>query len=98
MSAFSGQHIEKLNDVIKSIHQKKSGKQNQAFEELVVRILSEQDCRRTKNAYTKRNVDYWEVRKHDQSINKKRKIENEIASAHENIYSRSKKMRNHSSK
>ena len=31
----------------------------------------------------KRNVDYWEVRKHDQSINKKRKIENEIASAHE---------------
>ena len=69
MSAFSGQHIEKLNLVIKSIHQKKSGKQNQAFEELVVRILSEQDCRRTKNAYTKRNVDYWEVRKHYQSIN-----------------------------
>ena len=69
MSAFSGQHIEKLNDVIKSIHQKKSGKQNQAFEELVVRkrieFLSEQDCRRTKNAYTKRNADYWEVRKHE---------------------------------
>ena len=87
LSAFSGQHIEKLNDTIKFIHQKKSGKQNQAFDELVVRkrmeFLTEQDCERKKNAYTKRNLDYWEVGKKELANAKKRKIESEIVAEHE---------------
>lgn len=87
LSAFSGQHIEKLNENIKFIHQKRSGKQNQAFDELVVRkrieFLTEQDCERKKNVYTKRNSDFWAVGKKEQANIKKRKIQNDIVSEHE---------------
>lgn len=37
LSAYSDQQIEKLNDTVKFIHQKRSGKYNQTFDELMVK-------------------------------------------------------------
>ena len=48
-------------------------------------FLAEQDCERKKNQYIKRNLDFWEEGKKELWNAKKRKIESEIATKHENF-------------
>lgn len=87
LGAFSGQSVEKLNDSVKLIHQKKGSKQNQTYDELVVRkrieFLKDENFERQKNKYTKKNERFWEEEKREISANKKRKILNEINLKHE---------------
>ena len=86
LSAFSGQVIEKLNDCIKLIHQKRSGKQNQALDEMEIRkrmeYLTDGKYERKKNKYKKRTAHYWEKEKAEKAKIKKRNIEKEIINEH----------------
>lgn len=87
LSAFNGQGVEKLNDSIKCMHQKSSSKQNQTYEEIVVRkrieFLNDENCERQKNKYTKKNERYWDEVKSERSACKKRRILSEINNEHE---------------
>lgn len=64
LSNFSGKGVEKVNDKIKSIHQKKTNKIDAAVDALKVRkrieTLQDENCDREKRAYEKRNQIYWE--------------------------------------
>lgn len=85
LAKFSGQAIEKLNDEIKLTHMKRTNKTNQTVDDLTTRkrleYLSTQNHQRTKQTYTKRNIDYWENQKQLQHSIKRTKIEAAISEA-----------------
>ena len=60
---FSGQGVEKMNDIIKMAHQKRSNKQDQTVDELKTRkrmeVLKEDNCERVKRTFSKSNENYW---------------------------------------
>lgn len=82
---FSGQGTEKMNDEIKLIHQKRSNKQDQTYDDLITRkrmeFLMDSGYEREKHKYTKTNESYWEEEIYTKNVSKKRKIEYEIAEA-----------------
>lgn len=69
---FSGQGVEKLNDEIKFVHQKRTKKHNQAVDELATRkrleYLSSHHTQRDVQLYKKRDIDNWESGKKCQNI------------------------------
>lgn len=83
---FSGQGVEKLNDKIKTIHQKSSNKLDQTRDELLVRkrikFLTESNCEREKRKYVKQNAEYWDNDIRERHSAKRQKIETEMTVAH----------------
>ena len=81
---FSGQGVEKNNDVVKQIHQKKSNKWDTAVSALVVRKRLEygieNDFEREKRPYEKHSA-WWENDLRSCRSEKRRKIAAEIADA-----------------
>lgn len=92
LSNYSGQGVEKLNDVIKNIHQKSSNKLNQAHDELMTRKRIEQltQYERKKRTYSKTKSDFWERDIFGSIKAKRQKIENDISAAHCEYLNRTK--------
>lgn len=67
LAHFSGQGVEKTNDIIKQIHHRSSNKIDPTFDALLVRKRLElgfhADLTRTKRKYKKTDDIYWVVRK-----------------------------------
>ncbi|MCG7867336.1 MAG: hypothetical protein JAY74_13350 [Candidatus Thiodiazotropha taylori] len=82
---FSGQGVEKTNDIIKQIHQAKSNKHDPTTDALLVRKRLEygQTCVREKRKYEKADLEYWSVRKSQAIQIKKQKIQTEQLQADE---------------
>ncbi|KAL4231878.1 hypothetical protein ACF0H5_009454 [Mactra antiquata] len=87
LRAYSGQAVEKLNDVLKSTHQKSSNKQNQTHDELITRkrveLLHLEYCSWEKRPYMKRSLNFWENGKQDNIQVKRTTIEKVVSEAHE---------------
>lgn len=86
LAKFSGQAVEKTNDVIKRIHQCKSSKHDATVEALLVRKRQElsfhcSKSTRVKRVYNKQDDHFWNVRKAQLAKNKKNKIHNEMKTA-----------------
>ena len=82
LSKFSGQCIEKLNDEIKMVHQKRTNKVNQTVDDLTTRkrleFLVSENLERTHRNYTKRDDHYWSKGKQESCSMKRKLIEAEI--------------------
>lgn len=61
---FSGQAVEKNNDIVKNIHLKRSNKHDAVVEALTVRkrleVLGDEGALRERRDYTKRKLQYWD--------------------------------------
>ena len=83
---YSGQGVEKMNDQIKLIHQRRSNKFDQTMDDLKIRKRMEYSldasCERIKQKYSKVNTEWWGEIKRDKSASKKRRIEFGIKNAH----------------
>ena len=80
LSKFSGQAVEKTNDILKHIHQTKSNKLDATRDALVVRKRMEEgynDGFRKKRKYEKVNDHFWAVEKSKLVQAKKQKIDQE---------------------
>ena len=83
LSTFSGRGIEKLNDEIKLIHQKRTNKVNQTVDDLTMRkrlelLFSEDDLKRSNRAYVKKDDQYWSQGKRESCAIKRKHIIEEI--------------------
>ena len=82
---FTGQGVEKMNDEIKQIHQKRSNKIDQTVDELRTRkrmeFLIDERCERMKNDYVKRDDVYWNNSIKEKHSLKRRRIDFEITEA-----------------
>ena len=85
---FSGQGVEKTNDIVKQIHQTKSSKIDATKEALICRKRLEigynERTVRTKRKYEKTDDRFWGQEKSKQMMAKKQKIQNEMKEADEN--------------
>ena len=85
LSQFTGQGVEKTNDIIKQIHQSKSNKLDATADALLTRkrleLGHQTKISREKRKYTKRDDHFWAVRKSKLTANKKARIEEEIKQA-----------------
>ena len=90
---FSGQGVEKTNDIVKQIHQARSSKIDATTEALICRKRLElgysESNVRTKRKYEKTDDRYWSHEKSKQMLTKKQKIQTEMKEADEN-YTNSK--------
>ena len=90
---FSGQGVEKTNDIVKQIHQARSSKIDATTEALICRKRLElgysESNVRTKRKYEKTDDRYWSHEKSKQMLSKKQKIQTEMKEADEN-YTNSK--------
>lgn len=86
LKPLSGQGVEKLNDCIKTIHQKCLNKSNQSHDELLVRnrieFLHSNGYERSRRQYTKRNLDFWDHEIKEKRQKKKNRIKRDILDAH----------------
>ncbi|XP_074662584.1 uncharacterized protein LOC141915078 [Tubulanus polymorphus] len=84
ISRYSGQSIEKLNDVVKSINMSKSNRSDGPKDALTVlkriEYLNKEGHQRKKRKYSKENTKLWDEEKKSRAQNKKRKILDEINS------------------
>lgn len=84
---FRGQGIEKMNDEIKSIHQKRSNKFGKTHDDLTVRkrmeFLIENDYEGQQNKYSETEKTYWIDGISNKFDVKRRRIEAEISEARE---------------
>ena len=87
LADFSGQGVEKINDEVKFIHQKRCNKQDQTIDELKARkrleLLIETNCERDKRSYQKVNERFWQESIRTNHAMKKRRIELEIQTVNE---------------
>ena len=86
LSEFSGQGVEKTNEILKQIHQTKSNKLDATMDALVVRKRMELGFKeelRAQRKYDKVDDHFWEVGKSEITQAKKRKIDHEHKEAHE---------------
>ena len=88
---FSGQGVEKTNDLIKQIHQSKSNKINPTHDALLVRKRLEigfvENGDRPKRKYVKADSPFWTNGKSSIIAKKKQKIISEQKAANENYQS-----------
>ena len=87
LAEFSGQGVEKINDEVKFIHQKRCNKQDPTVDELKVRkrleLLIETNCDRETRSYQKVNEQFWEETIKTNHAMKKRRIELEMKTVNE---------------
>lgn len=94
LANFSGQGVEKMNDQIKSIHQRRSNKIDQTVDDLQTRKRMEHlidlGCERKRNKYTKKKESYWEKSIHEKHVNKRQRITFEMECV-DNVYQQKQK-------
>ena len=86
LSQFSGQAVEKTNDILKKIHQTKSNKLDATRDALIVRKRLEagfKDEYRAKRKYDKVDNHFWAVEKSELAQAKKQRIDRELKEADE---------------
>ena len=87
LSKFTGQGVEKTNDIVKQIHQSKSNKLDATSDALLTRKRLElgylSQLSRQKRKYVKNDNDFWAVRKSCQAAAKKARIQEEMKQADE---------------
>ena len=85
LSKFTGQGVEKTNDIIKQIHQSKSNKLDATADALLARkrleLGHQSQLSRQKRKYVKTDDDFWAIRKPRLTANKKARIEDEMKQA-----------------
>lgn len=81
LAQFSGQNVEKLNDVVRKHHLQKSCRWDGTKEAMLAckRIELERKRQRTKRKYVKRNLEYWRSQLKSARGERKRKILAEIS-------------------